>query len=88
MSQKPHNSINSMVVLSELGLFMKISICDALSLRNLFNDTMYANWMCYALTQELEQLKLSSSTKSTTLDKFITENHKETVSNNEFNVTR
>ena len=88
MSQKAHNSINSMVELSELGLFMKISICDALSLRNLFNDTMYANWMCYALTQELEQLKLSSSTKSTTLDKCITENHKETVSNNEFNVTR
>ena len=84
MSQKAH----SMVVLSELGLFMKISICDPLSSRNLFNDTMYANWMCYALTQELEQLKFSSSTKSTTVDKFIKENYKETVSNNEFNVTR
>ena len=44
--------------------------------------------MCYALTQELEQLKLSSSTKSTIADKFMKENYKETVSNNEFNVTR
>ena len=33
---------------------------------------MHAKWMCYALTKELEQLKLSSSTESATADKFIT----------------
>ena len=39
MSEKTH----SMVVLSELSsLFMKISIYDALSLLNLFNDMMHA----------------------------------------------
>ena len=38
MSKKTH----SMVVLSELSsLFVKISISDALSLRNLFNDMMH-----------------------------------------------
>ena len=55
MSKKTHG----MVVLSELSnLFVKISICDALSSRNLFNDMMHAK-------------KLSSSTKSATSDKFI-----------------
>ena len=33
---------------------------------------MHAKWMCYALLKELEHLKLSSSTRSATADKFIT----------------
>ena len=37
--------------------------------------------MYYALLKELEQLKLSSSTKSATADKFITQKRKEAVSN-------
>ena len=41
------------------------------------------------LLKELEQLKLSSSTKSATVDKFITKkNHKEAESNVEFSVTK
>ena len=41
------------------------------------------------LLKELEQLKLSSSTKSATVDKFITKkNRKEAVSNVEFSVTK
>ena len=45
VSKKAH----IMVVLSELSsLFVKISICDALSLHNLFTD-MHAKWMCHAL---------------------------------------
>ena len=39
------------------------------------------------LTQELEQLKLSS-TKSATVDKVITKKHKEAVSTVEFLVTK
>ena len=66
-----------MVVLSELSS----SICDALLSRNLFNNMVYAKWMYYALLKELEQLKLSSSTKSATADKFITQKRKEAVSN-------
>ena len=66
-----------MVVLSELSS----SICDALLSRNLFNNMVYAKWMYYALLKELEQLKLSSSTKSATADKFITQKCKEAVSN-------
>ena len=66
-----------MVVLSELSS----SICDALLSRNLFNNMVYAKWMYYALLKELEQLKLSSSTKSATVDKFITQKRKEAVSN-------
>ena len=66
-----------MVVLSEFSS----SICDALLSRNLFNNMVYAKWMYYALLKELEQLKLSSSTKSATADKFITQKRKEAVSN-------
>ena len=40
------------------------------------------------LTQELEHLKLSSSTKSATVDKVITKKHKEAVSTVEFLVTK
>ena len=63
---------------------VKISIYDAMSSGNLFSD-MHAKWMCHALTPALEQLKLSLSTKSTTVDKFITK-HKEAVSKAEFTV--
>ena len=37
--------------------------------------------------KELEQLKLSSSTKSATVDKFITKHRNEAVSNVEFTMT-
>ena len=78
-----------MVVFSELfSLFVKISICDALLSRNLFNNMMHAKWMCYALLKELENLKLSSSTRSATADKFITRKHKEAVSNVEITVAK
>ena len=63
---------------------VKISIYDALSSGNLFND-IHAKWMCHALTQALEQLELSLSTKGTTVDKFITK-HKVAVSKVEFTV--
>ena len=54
MSEKTH----SMVVLSELSsLFMKISIYDALSLLNLFNDMMPAKWMCHALSHGIRTIK-------------------------------
>ena len=44
--------------------------------------------MCHALTlKELERFKLSPSTKSATIDKFITKKHKEAVSNIELTVT-
>ena len=37
--------------MSELSsLFVKVSICDALSSSNLLNDMMHAKWMCHALT--------------------------------------
>ena len=50
---------------------------------------MHAKWMCHALTlKELERLKLSPSTKSATIDKFITKKHKEAVSNIELTVTK
>ena len=52
--------------------FVKISICDTLSQ---FNDNA-AKWMSHALTQELEQLNISPSTKSAIADKFITKKHK------------
>ena len=42
----------------------------------------------YHVSCELEQLKLSSSTKNATVDKFITKKHKEAVSNVEFTVTK
>ena len=46
MSKKTY----SMVVFSELSsLFVKMSICDAFSLYNLFDDDMHALWMCHAL---------------------------------------
>ena len=49
---------HSMVVLSELSsLFVELSICDALSLRNLFNDMMDAKWMCHALTKGIRTIK-------------------------------
>ena len=52
MSQKTH----IMVVLPKLSsLFVKTSMCDALSLCNLFNDMMHAKWMCHALTQGIIQ---------------------------------
>ena len=40
------------------------------------------------LLKELEQLKLSSSTKSATVDKFITKKHKGAVPDVEFTVTK
>ena len=49
---------------------------------------MHAKWMCYALLKELEHLKLSSSTRSATADKFITRKHKEAVSNVEITVAK
>ena len=57
ISKKAH----SMVVLSELSsLFVKISICDALSSHDLFNDISE----CVTLQlKETEQLKLLSSAK-------------------------
>ena len=54
MSQKTH----IMVVLPKLSsLFVKTSMCDALSLCNLFNDMMHAKWMCHALTQGIRTIK-------------------------------
>ena len=38
--------------------------------------------------KELEQLKLSSSAKSATFNKYITKNHKEALSNVEFTVAK
>ena len=35
---------------------------------------MHAEWMCHALTQRIRTTKTSSSTKSATVDKFITKN--------------
>ena len=66
--------IASMVVLPELSsLFVKISICNALLSRNLFNDMMHTKWMCYALTQGIKTIKtFIKYTKSATVDKFIT----------------
>ena len=50
---------HSMVVLSELSsLFVKISICDALSLRNMFNDMMLAKWMSYLKVACVVKIKL------------------------------
>ena len=77
-----------MVVLSELSsLFVKIPICDALSSRSLFNNMMHAKWMRHVLTPGI-RTKLSSSTKSVTVDKFIAKTHKEAVSNLEIIVTK
>ena len=57
MSKKAH----SMVVLSEISsLFVKVSICDALSSHDLFNDISEC---VTPQLKELEQLKLLSSTK-------------------------
>ena len=57
MSKKAH----SMVVLSELSSsFVKISICDALSSHDLFNDISEC---VTPQLKESEQLKLLSSTK-------------------------
>ena len=62
MSEKAH----IMVVLYKLfSLFVKISICDALSSHNLFND----KWMCHALTQGI---RIIIRYKSATAGKFIT----------------
>ena len=50
---------------------------------------MHAKWMCHASTlKELERLKLSPSTKSPTVDKFITKKYKEAVSNVVFTVAK
>ena len=43
--------------------------------------------MCHALTPGI-RTKLSSSTKSTTVDKFIAKTHKEGVSNLEITVKK
>ena len=40
------------------------------------------------LLKELERLRLSSSTKSATVNKFITKKHKEALSNVEFSMTK
>ena len=48
----------SMVVFFELSsLFVKISICDAFSSPNSFNDVMHAKWMYHALTQRIRAIK-------------------------------
>ena len=44
--------------------------------------------MCYASTQGIRTIKLSSSTKSDTADKFIRKKHKEAVSNVEITVPK
>ena len=44
--------------------------------------------MCHALTQGIGTIKLLSSTKSATVDKFITDKHKEALPNVEFTVTK
>ena len=44
--------------------------------------------MCHALTQGTRTIKLSSSTKCDTADKFTTKKHKEAVSNVEITVTK
>ena len=49
---------HSMDVLFQLScLFVKISICDALPSRILFNDVMHAKWMCHALTRGIRTIK-------------------------------
>ena len=66
---------HSIDLLSGLSsLFVKTSICDALSSRDLFNDMMLAKWMCHALTRGIRIIKTFISTKSATADKFITKN--------------
>ena len=58
MSKKAHSMV---AVLSELSsLFGKISICDTLSLQDLFNDISEC---ATPQLKELEQLKLLSNTK-------------------------
>ena len=37
--------------------------------------SMYAKWTCRAVIQQLEQLKLYTSRKSATPDKYITKNN-------------
>ena len=69
MSRKAH----SMVVLSELSsLFVKISICDALSSHDLFNDM--SECVCHDLTQGIRTIKTFIKYKSATGDKFATQN--------------
>ena len=86
MCKKTH----SMVVLSKLSsLFVKISICDALSLLNLFNDTMHAKWMCHALTQGIRTIKASIKYKKCYC-RYIyhRKKHKKVMLNVEFTVTK
>ena len=73
MSRKTH----SVVVSFELSsLFVKISICDALSSRNLFN-MMHAKWMCHALTQGVWSIKTFIKYKKCYCRyKFVTKKHK------------
>ena len=72
MSNKAHIT----VVSSELScLFLEISICDAMHCRwpNFFNDLTHMQSECVMpyLTQEIRTIKLSSRTKSATVDKVI-----------------
>ena len=73
MSRKTH----SVVVSFELSsLFVKMSICDALSSRNLFN-MMHAKWMCHALTQGVWSIKTFIKYKKCYCRyKFVTKKHK------------
>ena len=69
-----------------LVYFVKISICDTLCLNLMNDDACKVN---ATELKELEQLKLSPSTKSATADKFITKKHKKkAVPNVEITVTK
>ena len=73
MSRKTHSGVVSFELSS---LFVKISICDALSSRNLFN-MMHAKWMCHALTQGVWSIKTFIKYKKCYCRyKFVTKKHK------------
>ena len=62
-----------LVVLSELySSFVKIPICNAVLLRDLFNDFKQ---MCHTVTQGIRTIKTFFKYKSATADTFITKNN-------------
>ena len=80
MENENKKIIQGMVVLSELSnLFVNISICYALLMRNLFNDMMHAKWMCHASTQGIRTIKTFIKYKKCYFQKV--QKHKGAVSN-------
>ena len=70
MSKKAHSMVGLLELTIATGsLFVKISICDALS-SHLFND------ISKCITQVIRTIKTFVKYKSATADKFVTKKHK------------